>query len=288
MNVSATTFIRNAFQGGFPVFESMATMLALPIEEFVIVDMGSNDGTLEYLTEMALYNPRIRLEVELWSKIDASAFADIANRCVELCETDSVLFYQADEVWHQTLLPMIEVRWVAEEYDLSFWRIQLKRNFQEIKWWPHLVHRCIRKGESTYVGDGMNTDRTWDAKLCSDYHGGWMQRWYTDFVACPEKLPWDNFVFDIHASFDLNMIGWRKLHAPFWRESEDVIEGMGKSAWIAGLADPVLKAKTAPFSLPNVLKGCVGMGKYELRDKLAEALIEDEVQEVIHGDALLP
>ena len=30
------------------------------------------------------------------------------------------------------------------------------------------------------------------------------------------------------------------------------------------------------------------MGKYKLRDKLAEALIEDEVQEIIHGDALLP
>lgn len=285
MNVSATTFIRNAFKGGFPVFESMATMLWLPIDEFVILDMGSDDGTHEILEKIAIANDRVRLVNAKWSRMDASAFADVANECVKACHTDNVLFYQADEVWHPALLPLIEEKWIQDEYDLSFWRIQLKTNFQEIKWWPHIIHRCIVKGESTYIGDGMNTDRTWDAKLVYDkYDAGWFTLWSDKFGSRPETLPWEEFVFDIHASFDLNMVEWKKLHAPFWHEPDDVIDGMRRDAWLKLLAEEQRLANTTtPYRLPPILEDCVGMGSYKLREELLEALLQDKSWALVEG-----
>ncbi len=92
LNVTGTTFIRNAFQGGFPLFESMATVLSV-VDSFLLVDMGSTDGTLEICKEIAAKNPRIKIVHEKWSNPgDAKAFADIANKCVDLCPTENVSF----------------------------------------------------------------------------------------------------------------------------------------------------------------------------------------------------
>jgi hypothetical protein len=259
-------------------------MLALPIKEFVVLDMGSNDSTRQVLEQIAYANPRVRIEHGNWSRIDAGAFADVANECVDLCDTPNVLFYQADEIWHPNLLPQIESWWNSGIFELSFWRIQLKKNFQEIKWWPHLIHRCVVKGRSTYIGDGMNTDRTWDARLCSAFDGGWMQRWFTDFEKRPEELPWSEFVFDVHASFDKNMVGWRKLHAPFWHEDKNTIEGLPKEQWLKELeADPRLDLTEAPYTLPPILEGCVGMGFYKLRGELLDALKCDVTKPIVCG-----
>ena len=280
--ISATTFIKDAFKGGFPIFESMATFLALPIQEFVVLDMGSTDGTRELLNNIEDQNPRVRVVDAEWSEIDAKAFADVANQCVAECWTDNVLFYQADEIWHPNLLDMMVHEWQDGNFDLSFWRIQLKTNFHEIKWWPHPVHRCIVKGQSEYVGDGMNTNRTWDAKLCSTWNGGWFSKWM-ELEDHPEDLPWDEFIFDISHSFRDNAAGKAKLHAPFWHESGNEIDHMPAMKWLEQAEqDPRWAATAAPFPLPPILQGCVGMTKYYLRDELYEALLWDDTYTAIY------
>jgi len=280
--VSATTFIRNAFAGGFPIFESMATMLALPIEEFVVLDVGSDDGTRAILQSIAEANPRVRVIDTKWSKIDAAVFADIANDCVAACKHDRVLFYQADEVWHPNLLPQIVVHWEAGRFDLSFWRIQLRKNFHQIKWFPHFVHRCVVKGQSLYVGDGMNTNRTHDAVLCSSWNGGWFSRWSDEFKGRESELPWEEFVFDIGASFRDNQAVKRALHAPFWHEPTDVIEGKSRAEWEHNAASEAeWTSKTTPFRVPKILQGCVGMTTYTLRPDLLDALRRDDVKGLV-------
>ena len=280
--VSSTTFIRNAFTGGFPLFESMATMLALPIDEFVVLDVGSDDGTRAVLADIAAINPRVKVYDTQWAKIDAGVFADIANDCIAACRNERVFFYQADEVWHQNLLPQIQAHWDAGHFDLSFWRIQLRKNFHDIKWFPHFVHRCIVKGQSHYVGDGMNTNRTNDAILCSTRDGGWFSRWGNEFKGCEVKLPWEEFVFDIGASFRDNQAVKRALHAPFWHEPLDVIEGKSREDWQRNAAtENEWTSQTTPFRVPKILRGCVGMTTYYLRPELLDALKSDTTSALV-------
>ena len=102
-NVTGVTFIRNTMEGAFCLFESMATFMPL-VNDMIIVDLGSNDGTLEFLNVIARNNPKVRLEHSKFSRQDASAFADMANYCISKATCDNVLFWQADEIWHEKLV----------------------------------------------------------------------------------------------------------------------------------------------------------------------------------------
>lgn len=183
--VSCTTFIKDSFTGGFPVFESMSTFLAVPIEEFVVLDCGSTDGTREILDEIETHNSRVRIIDTMWPTIerggqqivDAQSFAIIMNQAIDACKNDRVMAYQADCCWTPKLLDMTKGCWDQGLYDLSYWRVQLKHNWQTMKWFPHLIHSCIVKGQSLFVKDGMNTNRVFDAHLVSTWTGTWFSQW---------------------------------------------------------------------------------------------------------------
>jgi len=290
-NLSGCVFIKNCFKGAFALFESMASFLPF-VTEIIVMDLGSDDGTLEVLQDIASHNNKVRLVSGTFYKIDANVFATLANDLIAMCTYDNVLYWQADEIWHEDLLRLMEQRFEAGQFDLSFWRIQYANNFQYVKWYPHLIHVVGQRGNFNFIGDGMNTDRVWDARICSNFGGEMFPRW-------GELGPEDIKPFVNEMSTDVSLIGGfrdnipdrRRMHAPFWHEEPTIpyyLKESGQqphlqeSAWYArALGDEDWTKPESPYNLPKLLKYHVGRVKYELRPDLLDALRRDKTREFI-------
>lgn len=276
--VSSCCFIRNTFRGAFCLPETMVQFMPL-VDEMVIMDLGSNDGTAEFLTEVANHNKKVKVIFNQgFPYEDAGVFATLANNLISACTYDDVLYWQADEIWHEDLLRLMRQRLEYGQFDLSFWRIQYRDNFQRVKWFPHLVHRVGQKGRFNFTGDGMNTDRVWDAKICSNYGGEYFPKW-GEFGQDGIRPYVNEMITDVSlvGGFRDNIPDRRRMHAPFWHE-EPTIEGKLESHWYAeALGNPDWTRPESPYNLPQILRWHVGRTKYELRPELLEALKGDEV-----------
>lgn len=280
-NLSACVFIRNTFEGAFCIFESIATLLPL-VDEFIVMDMGSTDGTLEILQEIAESNPKVCLDTNNFFvyPTDASVFAHLANDLISLCSNQNVLYYQADEIWHENLVNLMRQEFDQGNFDLKFWRVQLRENFQKIKWFPHFVHRVGQKDNFNFVGDGMNTDRYLEPKLCfSDYGDGWFPNWSTEYKDTASELPLDEMIMDVSlvGAFLENIPERRRMHTPFWNEPTTSMpadeDGLSIDEWMARERDNEnWDIDETPFNIPSIMKWHLGEPKYKLRSKLLQAL----------------
>jgi len=275
-NLSACTFIRNTFSG-FCLFESMACWLPL-VDEFVVLDLGSDDGTLDLLRDIAAGNPKIKIHQGAWPSADASAFAVVMNDAISLTTNERVIAYQADEIPHEDLLKIARAEFEQGHFDLSFWRYQLKENFQVMKWCPHPVHRVGVKGQFEFVDDGMNTSRTWDAHICSSYDGGWFTRWGSDFKEDYTKLPTNEMILDVGKSGAFREIVAERaeLHFPFWRDGQPNVDGTPTKAWgDREKGNNNWTKEDTPFNIPKIMMWHLGKPRYYLRRTLFEALRKD-------------
>ena len=280
--VSACVFIRDTFKGAFCLFESIASLLPF-VDEFVVMDLGSTDGTLEVLREITAANEKFKLIVrDEFPEEDAGVFATLANELVAWCKNERVLYYQSDEIWHPNLLRLMEQEFEAGNYDLSFWRIQYRDNFQRVKWFPHLVHRVGYKDNFNFVGDGMSTDRTFDARLCSQYDGGWFQKW-GGLGHEGIKSYVNEMILDVSmvGGFRDNIPDRRRMHCPFWHE-EPHIEGTPISEWVPReQTNPDWTRTESPYNLPPIMRFHVGNVKYHLRHELLDAIKRDDTRGMV-------
>lgn len=284
--LSACCFIRNTFTGAFCLPETMCQFLDL-VDEMVIMDLGSTDGTMEFLVEVAQHNPKVKVILRgEFPYTDAGVFATLANELIEWCKHPNVIYWQADEVFHEDLLRLMVQRFDRGEFDLSFWRIQYANNFQYVKWFPHLVHHVGQKGNFNFVGDGMNTDRVWDAKICSNYGGEMFPKWGE--LGQEGIKPYVNeMITDVSliGGFRDNIPERRRLHAPFWHEEPTIPyylketgqqPHMQESAWMAkAVQDDDWTLTESPYNLPALLRWHVGKTRYELRPDLLQSIKDD-------------
>ncbi len=291
--VSGCAFIRNNQEGAFCLWESMASMLPL-VDEFVVMDLGSTDGTLEMLETLTKRNGRVRLVRGSFPQADASAFATLANDLIDLCRHDVVWYCQADEVPHENLLRLVEAAFERGEFDWTLWRIQYHNNFQYVKWFPHPVHRIGVKGRFHFVGDGMSTDRTWDAPVLGDYDFSWFSRW-GELGQEGIKPYVDQMLLDVSliGGFRDNVPARRALHAPFWHESPDIpykMPGQEGQTWMSPVkwmekarSDPDWTRAESPYNLPAIMRWHVGHTRYWVRQDLFEALCRDDTRSLVFG-----
>lgn len=279
--VSACVFIRNNNAGAFCLWESAASILHL-VEQFIVLDLMSDDGTWETLQEIAKANPKFELHRRPWPRIDAGVFADLANELIQMSHYPAVWYYQADEVPHQVLLSKVKERFDRGEFDLSFWRIQYRENWQRVKWFPHLVHRVGPKDKFNFIGDGMTSDRTFDARICSDYGGEMFPKWGA--LGQEGIKPYVNqMLLDVSqvGAFRDNIIEKRALHAPFWHEDAS-IEGRPADQWAReALENPNWTKAQSPYDLPVIMRFHIGRTRYEARSELIEAIKRDQTQEFL-------
>jgi len=278
-NLSGCVFIRNTFKGAFCLFESMHQLLPL-CDEFIIMDLGSDDGTLDVLAELAACNSKVKIVDEgEFPYYDAGVFAELANDLIDWCAYDNVLYYQADEIWHEDLVKLTKKALDEGKRDLSFWRYQLKYNFQEIKWYPHPVHRIGERGDKfVFDNDGMNTNRTFDTTMVSNYGLGEFTQWGDKYKYNPVALPTNEMILDVSltGAFLDNIPDRRRMHLPFWNEGDVMPADEGgltvdkwyeqqdwKSEW---------DLHSTKFNIPEIMKFHLGKRKYELRPQLLEEL----------------
>lgn len=297
LNVTGTTFIKDNIKGGFALFESMAMVLPI-VDSFIVVDMGSTDGTLEILQDIAKRNNRITVKQEKWTCSEPKAFADIANRCVELCPTDNTFFYQSDEVLHEVLSKKVKEFYQQGIYEMSFERIQLSHGLNIVKWLPHQVCRSLTKGRRHYDKDGMSVnDHGGTTMMCiNPDNGHWNEsrgfKWHepkpgiffdnknpsSTNAIMNEIFPWEYFIVDVSSSFRDNQIDKKKLHSPFWGPHDNDINGIHKDQWAKrAMTEPFWDQKKPEFTrLPKILKDLVGVTRYPVRDDVIDSLKRDD------------
>lgn len=279
-DLSVCVFIKDCFKGAFCLFESMAQLMPLA-DEFIVMDLGSIDGTLETLLKIETANNKVRIVHDTFYKNDASVFAELANKVVAECSHSRILYYQSDEIWHEDLIELTKDALEKDLQDYSFWRYQLRHNFQKIKWFPHPVHRIGTKESLHYTGDGMNTAKTFSTKMVSKFDFGCFMQWSDKFKHDPVKLPTDEMILDVSLTggFLENISDRRMMHLPFW--NEDMInpkmpadeEQMEVPRWIEfQRSNEDWQKKTTPFNIPQMMKWHVGKQRYELRPDLLEVL----------------
>lgn len=281
-NISAATFIRNTIEGAFCLFESMASFLPF-VEDMTILDCGSTDGTLQLLKEIAAANPKVRIIQTGFSRIDAGAFADIANDCIRAWKNDSGIFWQADEIWHQDLLKLLDQKLEEGQRDMIFWRYQLKENFQVMRWPPHPIHRVGTKGRFNFVNDGMNSDRYFEPPMCSNWDMGWFIRWGAEYEGRYPELPTEEMVMDVSAvgGFFDNIVSKRTLHAPMWHEQPNV-DGTPVNRWIMEQrGNPNWSKQATPFNIPQIMRYHLGRTRYQVRPELIEAIKNNTTERML-------
>jgi hypothetical protein len=107
MKVSGFSVIRNGILMGYPVLQSIRSILPL-VDEFVIGVGQSDDATKEMI--LSIGDPKIRIFDSFWDTAKTKGgliLSEKTNEALDQCKYDWCFYIQADEVVHETDLPRI-------------------------------------------------------------------------------------------------------------------------------------------------------------------------------------
>ena len=106
--LSGFTFCRNAVALGYPLLESIRSILPI-VDEFVVALGPSDDGTGELLEKIG--SPKIRIVDSAWDEnqtTDARVLSTQATFALSRCRFPWAFHLQADEVIHEEDLPRLQ------------------------------------------------------------------------------------------------------------------------------------------------------------------------------------
>jgi hypothetical protein len=241
--ISGFSFIHNALHAGYPIAEAINAVAAF-VDEVVVVDMQSNDGTRELLARLG-----VRI-LDGWWEPGRDEYCLSRNYALHTeCRGETILHFEADEVYEKRLVfRLIDLARRGQVSDLAVYRIQVEQNFQRVRWYPHLVHRVFPRGST--IKKGHTTNRASEAY--------------------PVDLSW-GFLWDITNCFRDNWLDRVEQQAELWGDpnylmvaghvNHDVIRRRELAE--AALRDPRWTWKTTPLAIPAELQPLVGKVRYE-------------------------
>lgn len=115
MKISGCTFVRNGFLLGYPVKESLQSLLSI-CDEVVIAVGNSEDDTLKYI--QSLENPKIKIIETIWDdsmREGGRILAQQTNIALEQCSGDWIIYLQADEVLHEQEIELLKTSMIKAE-----------------------------------------------------------------------------------------------------------------------------------------------------------------------------
>jgi hypothetical protein len=107
MLVSGFTVIRNAELMGYPIVESIRSILPI-VDEFVVGLGAGDDNTRNVI--LALNDPKIKIFDAIWDVTKTTGgliLSEKTNEALKHCKGDWCFYLQADEVVHEDDLPII-------------------------------------------------------------------------------------------------------------------------------------------------------------------------------------
>ena len=149
--LSGFSFVYNGLKAGMPVRESIRATRDY-VDEIVIVDAGSNDGTRELLESMPEVDRILDAE---WGTDGGETLKRLHAMHIQ-CKNDIILHWEMDEVFDESLLINIQEGIVNYSHHWLVSRIQIEQNFQKVRWYPEYVHRVFTKG--SVIKEGHTTD----------------------------------------------------------------------------------------------------------------------------------
>jgi glycosyltransferase involved in cell wall biosynthesis len=189
MKVSGFTVVRNAVRMGYPLEESLRSLL--PIVDELVVGVGqSDDGTRELIESLG--DPKIRIIDTLWDTQKTSGgqiLSEKTNEALSYCQYDWCFYLQADEVLHEKDLGRIYESLVQYENNpevqgLLFRYVHFYGGFNIVatnrKWYRNEI-RVIKKSSGAQSFRDAQGFRINGNKLTvkpsggSIYHYGWVK-----------------------------------------------------------------------------------------------------------------
>ena len=179
MSISGFTFIHNAIAAGIPVFEAIIAVKPY-VDEIVVVDMESDDGTTELLHKFGC-----KVIDGKWGSLAGKTLSD-AHALHEKCSGDTIVHFEADEVFDDKLIREVRKTINQGESQILVPRIQLEQNFQKMRWGPIWVHRVFKKGTVQKYGEStvqhksgavypkLNFGYLWD--ITNNFRNNWIRR----------------------------------------------------------------------------------------------------------------
>jgi len=240
MKISGFTFVHNAIAGGYPILEAIRAVQPF-VDEIVVVDAGSTDGTGELVKSLSF---PVRIVSAEWGDQAGETLARL-HAMNESCEGEVIVHFEADEVWDGFLLSDAVSEVKKGNHDVAVHRIQVEQNFQRIRWYPHPVHRVFPRGSVRKVGE--TTDRKADAILLSPERG---LLW--DCTNCFRDCWWKRL------DQQSQLRGGEPLNNLAVAEHANLEQRMGAGF----LTQPHWTWTTTPLALPPILRPLVGQTSY--------------------------
>ena len=153
MKVSGFTVIRNGVLMGYPVLQSIKSILPL-VDEFVVGIGQSDDETKELI--LSLNDPKIRIFDSIWDTARTKGglmLSEKTNEALDRCRNEWCFYIQADEVVHEDDLPLIRTALEKADADpriqgLLFSYIHFYGSYETVatsrKWYRNEV-RIVRR-----------------------------------------------------------------------------------------------------------------------------------------------
>lgn len=243
MNFSGFSFVHNAIAGGYPIIEAVRSVAPF-VDEMVVVDAQSDDGTREVLEKLGC-----RIIDAHWGYQDEGTLTSLHALNTQ-CHNDMVIHFEADEIFDPRLLEkMVTVCDINNVKNLGCWRVQVEQNFQRIREYPVKVHRIFEKGTATK--DGRTTKQHDRATYMMPEHG---------------------YLWDITNCFRHSWLQRIKQNAELWHEEimyrrapKHAFENHIENDVEAFLNEPHWLWERTPIDIPEILKPLVGKTFYEMR-----------------------
>ena len=193
MKVSGFTIVRNAVKYGYPIEESVRSLLPL-VDELVVGVGDSEDATWELVAGIG--DPKLKPFRTVWDMTKREGgliLSEQTNLALDRCSGDWAVYLQCDELIHEAELEQIRKQLVRHDGQategLSFRYLHFYGSFETIQdnWcrWYRREVRAVKTGIGVVsVGDaagfkvrrGDRLERLIRADACAHvYHYGWVR-----------------------------------------------------------------------------------------------------------------
>lgn len=252
MTVSAILSVRNSIENGYPFVESILSVLPI-VDEYLINDGGSTDGTLEVLRRLADGNHKIRLfhlkdrQSERWDGV-----CEQYLKMYSQAEGDWLFEGQADELIHER--DALKIKHFIETTEwpiIRFHRREIANNWSQLSqdiYHPARIARNVPglyQDWNKYGGDEFLVGSHW---IDPDRH---------------LKSPFTTYhLYNVFPGNEYN----KKRNDAEWLAPGDV----GRVANFKTMTPSYVykKPESVYWNLPELAKGLVGMELYEVRESL--------------------